>query len=110
MFETVQQLLRSRVHDDSPAVACGEKTWTWREHLTEALAIYRDLDRDLEEAEAKRTLEPGEVAVLQKALFSIGCIKIDLEEYEDAFEYFRALQLRFRERKLHVASLYAANS
>jgi fatty-acyl-CoA synthase len=38
MFETVQQLLRSRVHDDSPAVAWGEQTWTWREHLTEAAA------------------------------------------------------------------------
>ena len=80
----------------------------YREHLTEALALYRDLDRDLEEAESKRKLGPGEVAVLQHALFSIGCIKIDLEEYEDAFEYFRALQVRFHDRKLHVASLYAA--
>src|SRR5581483_4861506 len=38
MFETVQQLLRARMHDDGPAVACGEKTWTWREHLAEAAA------------------------------------------------------------------------
>ncbi len=38
MFETVQQLLRSRMHDDTPAVAYGEKTWTWREHLAEASA------------------------------------------------------------------------
>jgi fatty-acyl-CoA synthase len=38
MFETVQQLLRARMHNDSPAVACGEKTWTWREHLAEAAA------------------------------------------------------------------------
>src|SRR5690242_10029957 len=38
MFETVQQLLRSRMDDDTPAVACGERTWTWREHLAEAAA------------------------------------------------------------------------
>jgi fatty-acyl-CoA synthase len=38
MFETVQQLLRSRTHDDTPAVAHGERTWTWREHLAEAAA------------------------------------------------------------------------
>ncbi|BBZ37435.1 fatty-acid--CoA ligase FadD1 [Mycobacterium conspicuum] len=38
MFETVQQLLRSRMADDSVAVMHGEKTWTWREHLSEASA------------------------------------------------------------------------
>ena len=38
MFETVQQLLRARMHDDTPAVAYGDQTWTWREHLTEATA------------------------------------------------------------------------
>ena len=38
MFETVQQLLRSRMRDDAPAVACGERMWTWREHLAEAAA------------------------------------------------------------------------
>jgi fatty-acyl-CoA synthase len=38
MFETVQQLLRSRAHDDTPAVAHGDQTWTWREHLAEAAA------------------------------------------------------------------------
>jgi fatty-acyl-CoA synthase len=38
MFETVQQLLRARMGDDTPAVACGEQTWTWREHLAEAAA------------------------------------------------------------------------
>src|SRR6201985_146136 len=38
MFETVQQLLRARMEDDTPAVAYGEKTWTWREHLAEATA------------------------------------------------------------------------
>ncbi len=38
MFETVQQLLRARMHDDTPAVAYGGQTWTWREHLAEAAA------------------------------------------------------------------------
>jgi fatty-acyl-CoA synthase len=38
MFETVQQLLRSRMQDDTRAVAHGERTWTWREHLAEAAA------------------------------------------------------------------------
>ncbi|MCV7413447.1 acyl-CoA synthetase [Mycobacterium florentinum] len=36
MPETVQQLLRQRRHDDTPAIAYGERTWTWREHLAEA--------------------------------------------------------------------------
>jgi fatty-acyl-CoA synthase len=38
MFETMQQLLRSRTHDDTPAVVHGERTWSWREHLAEAAA------------------------------------------------------------------------
>ncbi len=38
MPETVQQLLRQRRHDDTLAVAYGERTWTWREHLAEAEA------------------------------------------------------------------------
>ncbi|OBH72216.1 acyl-CoA synthetase [Mycobacterium mantenii] len=38
MLETVQQLLRQRRHDDTPALAHGDRTWTWREHLTEAEA------------------------------------------------------------------------
>jgi fatty-acyl-CoA synthase len=38
MFETVQQLLRSRMNDDTVAVLSGERTWTWREHLAEASA------------------------------------------------------------------------
>ncbi|MCV7400822.1 AMP-binding protein [Mycobacterium fragae] len=38
MFETVQQLLRSRMHDDTVAVAHGDRTWTWQEHLGEAAA------------------------------------------------------------------------
>jgi len=36
--ETVQQLLRQRRYDDTPAVAYGDRTWTWREHLAEAEA------------------------------------------------------------------------
>jgi fatty-acyl-CoA synthase len=38
MFETVQQLLRSRMADDGVAVVHGDRTWTWREHLNEASA------------------------------------------------------------------------
>ncbi|OBI18977.1 MULTISPECIES: fatty-acid--CoA ligase FadD1 [unclassified Mycobacterium] len=38
MIETVQQLLRQRRDDDTPALAHGERVWTWREHLTEAEA------------------------------------------------------------------------
>lgn len=38
MPETVQQLLRERRHDDSPAIASGDRIWTWREHLAEAEA------------------------------------------------------------------------
>ena len=37
-METVQQLLRQRRHDDTPAVAYGDRVWTWREHLAEAEA------------------------------------------------------------------------
>ncbi|HET9891597.1 MAG TPA: AMP-binding protein, partial [Mycobacterium sp.] len=38
MLETVQQLLRQRRGDDTPALVHGERTWTWREHLAEAEA------------------------------------------------------------------------
>ena len=38
MPETVQQLLRQRRYDDTPALAYGERTWTWRQHLAEAEA------------------------------------------------------------------------
>lgn len=37
-LETVQQLLRGRLSDDRPAVAYGDRIWTWREHLAEAAA------------------------------------------------------------------------
>ncbi len=36
--ETVQLLLRQRRHDETPAIAYGDRTWTWREHLAEAEA------------------------------------------------------------------------
>ena len=38
MFETVQQLLRSRMDDDTVAMVHEDKTWTWRAHLGEAAA------------------------------------------------------------------------
>jgi fatty-acyl-CoA synthase len=36
--ETLQQLLRERLAQDTPAVKHGERVWTWREHLTDAAA------------------------------------------------------------------------
>jgi fatty-acyl-CoA synthase len=36
--DTVQQLLRSRVGDSTPAVKYGSRVWTWREHLADASA------------------------------------------------------------------------
>jgi fatty-acyl-CoA synthase len=56
MFETVQQLLRHRMHDDTPAVAVGEQTWTWRQHLAEAAAEAAVL---IELADAARPLHVG---------------------------------------------------
>ena len=39
MPETVQQLLAAaQAQDDTPAIAHGDETWTWREHLAEAEA------------------------------------------------------------------------
>ena len=38
MFETVQQLLRSRMDDDTVAMLHEDRAWTWREHLAEAAA------------------------------------------------------------------------
>ena len=38
MHETIQQVLRERLTDESEAVRCGDQTWTWREHLAEATA------------------------------------------------------------------------
>jgi len=56
MFETVQQLLRSRIHDDTLAVAHGDQTWTWREHLDEAAAEASVL---IGRADATRPLHVG---------------------------------------------------
>ena len=38
MHETIQQVLRDRMHDDGIAVRYGDQTWTWRAHLAEAAA------------------------------------------------------------------------
>ena len=38
MPETLQQLLRERLTQDTPAVKYGERVWTWREHLADATA------------------------------------------------------------------------
>jgi fatty-acyl-CoA synthase len=38
MHETIQQVLRARMHDDGVAVRYEDRTWTWREHLGEAAA------------------------------------------------------------------------
>jgi fatty-acyl-CoA synthase len=38
MHETIQQVLRERMHDDSLAVRYEDRTWSWREHLAEASA------------------------------------------------------------------------
>jgi fatty-acyl-CoA synthase len=34
--ETLQQLLRERLNQDTPAVKYGDRVWTWREHLADA--------------------------------------------------------------------------
>ena len=36
MAETLQQLLRARVEQDSIAIRHGDRSWTWREHLGDA--------------------------------------------------------------------------
>jgi fatty-acyl-CoA synthase len=36
MAETLQQLLRERSDQDTPALKYGERVWTWREHLADA--------------------------------------------------------------------------
>lgn len=38
MAETLQQLLRQRLGQDTPALKYGERVWTWREHLADATA------------------------------------------------------------------------
>jgi fatty-acyl-CoA synthase len=36
--ETLQQLLRERLDQDTPALKYGERVWTWRQHLADASA------------------------------------------------------------------------
>jgi fatty-acyl-CoA synthase len=51
--ETLQQLLRERLDQDTPALKYGDRVWTWRDHLADAAstaaALIRvaDLDRPL---------------------------------------------------------------
>jgi fatty-acyl-CoA synthase len=54
--ETVQQLLRQRRHDDGPALAYGDRIWTWREHLAEAEA---EASAMITVADATRPLHVG---------------------------------------------------
>jgi fatty-acyl-CoA synthase len=43
--DTLQQLLRERLNQDTPAVKYGERVWTWREHLADATATAAALIR-----------------------------------------------------------------
>ena len=45
MAETLQQLLRERVNQDTPALKYGDRVWTWREHLADAAAAAAALIR-----------------------------------------------------------------
>jgi fatty-acyl-CoA synthase len=45
MAETLQQLLRERSNQDTPAIKYGERVWTWREHLADASAMAAALIR-----------------------------------------------------------------
>ncbi|MGB9305777.1 MAG: fatty-acid--CoA ligase FadD1 [Mycobacterium sp.] len=65
MPETVQQLLRQRRHDDTPAVAYGERIWTWREYLDEAEAEAAAL---IALADATRPLHVGAVLTNSPAM------------------------------------------
>lgn len=38
MADTLQQLLRERVDQDTPALKYGDRVWTWREYLADAAA------------------------------------------------------------------------
>jgi fatty-acyl-CoA synthase len=48
--ETLQQLLRERLHQDTTAVKYGDRVWTWRKHLADATgtaaALIRIADPD----------------------------------------------------------------
>lgn len=45
MAETLQQLLRERWDQDTPALKYGERVWTWRQHLTDSAATAAALIR-----------------------------------------------------------------
>ena len=50
MAETLQQLLRERLEQDTPAVKYGDAVWTWREHLADAAATAAALIRSADPA------------------------------------------------------------
>jgi fatty-acyl-CoA synthase len=54
--ETIQQLLRARVGDSTPAVKYGDRVWSWREHLADASATAAAL---IGIADLKRPLHVG---------------------------------------------------
>jgi fatty-acyl-CoA synthase len=56
MHETIQQVLRERMHDDGVAVRYEDQTWTWREHLAEAAA---EASAMIAMADAARPLHVG---------------------------------------------------
>ena len=56
MHETIQQVLRERMHDDGVAVRHEDRTWTWREHLAEAAA---EASAMIALADASRPLHVG---------------------------------------------------
>ncbi|MBV8294828.1 MAG: AMP-binding protein [Mycobacterium sp.] len=56
MADTIQQLLRTRVGDASPAVKYGDRVWSWREHLADASAAAAAL---IGIADPKRPLHVG---------------------------------------------------
>ncbi len=56
MAETLQQLLRTRVGQDSIAIRYGDRSWTWREHLGDAT---RQAAAVIEIADPDRPLHVG---------------------------------------------------
>jgi fatty-acyl-CoA synthase len=54
--DTIQQLLRTRVGDPTPAVKYGDRVWSWREHLADASAAAASL---IGIADPKRPLHVG---------------------------------------------------
>ena len=56
MADTIQQLLRTRSGDATPAVKYGDRVWTWREHLADASAAAAAL---IGIADPKRPLHVG---------------------------------------------------